>query len=102
MATTASPSAQNCGFDGQSPRLVAVELEGREELDIFDRFDVPARHEARGCFCESLDSHYARQYRRAVNPVVIKERLLGRIQRSLNAEPSLERLIPVTAQTIGP
>src|SRR5579864_5004925 len=33
----------NDGFDSHRTRLVAVELEGREEADFFDRFDVPPR-----------------------------------------------------------
>ena len=82
-------------------RLVAVELERREEAHVLDRAHVPVGHEQRGQLGERLDAHDAGQHRRAVDPVVVEEGLLaGRAWSRPRARCATP--MPTTAPIIGP
>ena len=71
-------------LDDHGTRFMAVELEGREEIHVFDGLDMPAGKHAQSGFGEGFDSHDTGQHRRAVNLMIVKEGLNLRIERSLN------------------
>ena len=64
-------------FDRQRARLAPVELERRQEIHVFNHFDMPAGKQAQGSFGERLDAHDSGQHRRTVNLMVVQERLNG-------------------------
>ena len=74
-ATRPSPLRMEHRLDRHRARLVPVELERRQEVHILDRFDMPAGEHGQGRFRKSLDAHDAGQHRRAVDLVIVQERL---------------------------
>ncbi len=70
----------NSGFNSNLARFAAVELEGREEVYVFDRLDPPSGKQAECSFGECLDAHHAGQNRSAVNLMIMKERLSRRVE----------------------
>ena len=59
----------------ERPRLVAVELERRQQLHVLERGDLPARQQRVRGLGEALHAHHAGQHGRALDPVVVEERL---------------------------
>ena len=64
--------------------LSSIELERREELDVVDLDHVPAREWETCDFRKRLDSHHSREHRRALDLVVMEERLRGGIEGRLH------------------
>ena len=77
-------------LDKHRSRLVAVELERRQEIHFLDGLDMPAGMHAERGFRKRLDPHDTRQHRRAVNAVVVQERLRRRIKRGLHRQTTIE------------
>ncbi len=70
--------------------LVAVELERSHQLDVLKRRDVPSGHQRGRRLREPLDPHYAWKNRDALDPVVVEEGLVGRIQLGQDGESVAE------------
>ena len=74
----------NSRFDPQGARFASIEFEGREEGDVFYRFDLPSWEQAQSRFREGFDAHHARKQRSAVNLMIVKEGLHVWVQGGLN------------------
>ena len=70
--------------------LVAVELERSHQLDVLERRDVPSGHQRGRRLREGLDPHHARKNRDALDPVVVEEGLVGRIELGQDGESVAE------------
>src|ERR1700758_5350440 len=73
----------NAGLDVHRSRFTAIELEGREEVYVFERFHLPSGKQVQSSFPKCLDAHHAGQHRGAVNLMIMKKRLTVRIQSRL-------------------
>ena len=91
----------NGRLDRHRARFVPVELERRQEVHVFDRLDMPAGKQAQGSFGKRLDAHDTGQHRRAVNLVIVQERLNRRVQRGLDREATVEPTLAILP-IIGP
>src|SRR5262249_8060331 len=76
------------GLDGDGARLVSVELEWGEELNVLDGLEPPAEQEQDRGLGEGLDAHDAGQDRLAIDLVVEEEGLALGIERGLDDEAS--------------
>src|ERR1019366_10119910 len=74
----------NGGLDDHCARLMAVELERREEIHVLNGLDMPAGQRPQSSFGKCLDPHNAGQHGRAVNLMIVQERLNVRIESSLD------------------
>ena len=72
------------------PGLVLVELERRQEIHLFDRFNEPAGVQTQRRFRKCLDAHDAGQYGDAINLMVVEERLQLGIQCGLHREAAID------------
>src|ERR1019366_1942109 len=77
--------------------LVAVELERSHQLDVRKLDDFEASEQGTRRLGKALHAHHARQHRRAVDSMIVEERLPGRVKLS---PPSA--LKPVIWPVIGP
>ena len=75
--------------DGYGARLFPIELEGRKEVYIFDRFYSPARKQRKHRFRKRLDSHDPGQYRNSIDAVVKKKWLSCWVQRDLDSHAAV-------------
>jgi GAF domain-containing protein len=71
----------------QRARFVAVELDRRQQVDVLQRDDLPARQQRVGRLGERLHAHHAGQHRGAVDAVVVQEGLQARVQLGAHREP---------------
>ena len=70
-----SPAGENTAWMVTVARLVPIELERRQEIYLFDRLDMPAGKHDSEQLPQSLDAHDAGQHRRAVDLMIVQERL---------------------------
>jgi hypothetical protein len=70
----------------QRARLVPVEFERRQKVHRFDGFHMPAGKHPEGGFGKGFDAHHAGQDGRAVDLMIIEERLNPGIERRLDGE----------------
>ena len=76
----------NHRLDCQRARLIPVELERRKKVHIFDSFHMPARKHPEGGFGKGFDAHHAGQHGRAVDLMIVQERLNVWVERRLDGE----------------
>ncbi len=84
------------------PRLVPVELERGEQVDVGQLDDVVAGHN-RGCgLGEALHPHHAGEHRGAVDPMIEQERLLARVELGDDRDLAVRGEALNDAPVIGP
>ena len=64
--------------------FAAIELEGRKEAYVFDRFNMPSGKQTQSCFRKGFDAHYTGEHWSTVDLMVMKEWLIVRIQSCLD------------------
>src|SRR5579864_6485559 len=74
----------NSRLNTQCARLAPVELERRDEVHIFDGFNMPTRKQAQGSFGKRLDAHHAGQHWSTVDLMIMQERLNLRVKCRLD------------------
>src|ERR1700690_2949863 len=78
------PVGMNGRLDKYRAGLMAVELKGREKIHSLDGLDMPARQHPQSSFGKGFNAHYTWQHGRAVDLVIVQERLNFRIESRLD------------------
>src|SRR5579862_2221375 len=76
----------NRGFDSHDSRLIPIELERSQEVDVLNGLDMPAGKQFHGGFREGFDAHYSRKKWRSVDLVVVQKGLSFWIEFRLSCD----------------